>query len=272
MNNKTDGVILGTTKGLSFSQIYPWASSAAKTGNRVVLLSMEKNDSLVLQMKGIGIEVVTKIVELKENRSPHNERFLLQYEYLNSCQEEYAVMTDVRDVIFQTNPIEWMVNNLENYDVVCGSEAIAYKDEPWNNRNLIEGYPYLYDTYKDTTVMNVGVLGGKTKCLAGVSLAIYTLCKNNPAYLSDQSSFNVLCGIQGISSGIYKARSDSAWSLNAGTLIREATGGAFTLTDNTLHLLKEPEPKLENGIAKTHEGITYSILHQWDRIPNWKSK
>lgn len=260
------GLILGTTKGLDISSIYPWASSAAETGNRVVLLSMERNFNLTLQLKGLGVEVVTREVQ-PSNRSPHNERFLLQHEYLSKCEEEYAIVTDVRDVIFQKDPIDWMKNNLGSYGLVCSSEGLAYKDEPWGDGNLKEGYPDLYETHKENTIMNVGVIGGKTKHLANVCLEIYNMCKANKAYLSDQSSFNVICAREDMSSLIYRASSKDEFCLNAGTFVRNATGGRFILTDDTVHLLREPEPIIENKTVKNPSGVPYCVLHQWDRIP-----
>jgi hypothetical protein len=60
---------------------------------------------------------------------------------------------------FRSDPIEWITNNIENYDVVCASEGLLYKDEPWGRGNLIEGYPDLYESHKDNPIMNVGVIG-----------------------------------------------------------------------------------------------------------------
>jgi len=259
------GLILGSSKGLSLEQLYPWASSAAKTGNRVVLLSMDDNNMLALQLRGIGVEVIK--VTPNNNLSPHNARFALQHDYLMKCQEEYALVTDVRDVVFQKDPIDWMKRNLGEFEAVCSSEGLAYKDEPWGNANLKEGYPELYDTHKDNTIVNVGVIGGKTRRVATICQTIYDMCKVNKAYLSDQSSFNVLCAKEEMSSVIYKATSKEDFCINAGTFVRNAVGGWFVLNDSTAHLLKEPEPVLEGKIVKTYEGLPYCIIHQWDRMP-----
>jgi len=259
------GVILGSSKGLSLQQLYPWASSALQTGNRVVLLSMDKDNMLHLQLKGLGVEVVQ--IEDNSNLSPHNGRFLTQHDYLIGCSEEYAVMTDVRDVIFQSDPIEWIKTNLGEYNIVCASEGLAYKDEPWGDSNLKEGYPELYDSLKDNTIVNVGVIGGKTKEVANVSKMIYEMCKSNKAYLADQSSFNVLCSQKNMEKTVYKATSNDSFCLNAGTFIRGAVGGRFVLSDATAHLLKEPEPVMEDGELKTPNKVPYCIIHQWDRIP-----
>ena len=259
------GLILGTTKGMSLQQIYPWASSAAKTGNRVVLLSDGKDKILSVQMKGLGVEVIE--VQADTSLSPHNARFMLQHDYLKSCEEEYAIVTDVRDVVFQDDPIEWMKNNLGEYRIVCSSEGLAYKDEPWGNANLKEGYPNLYDTHKENTIMNVGVIGGKTKDVANICKEIYDMCKTNKAYLADQSSFNVLCAKESMSSVIYKATSRNNFCLNAGTLIRNCVGGRFVLNDSTAHLLRDPEPIVDGKTIKTPSGEPYCIVHQWDRIP-----
>jgi hypothetical protein len=260
------GLILGTAKGLSISQVYPWASSASKTGNRVVLLSMEENNILSMQMRGLGVEVVCKPTTLKD-KSPHNERFKLQHDFLMNCDEEYVVVTDVRDVVFQSDPIEWIKNNIGKYEIVCSSEGLAYKDEPWGNHNLMEGYPDLYETHKHNTIVNVGVLGGKTKEVAKTCLKIYDMCGKCKAYLSDQSSFNVLCADESMKDVVYKTKSDQSFCINAGTFVRNAVGGRFVLNDSTAHLLKEPEPVIDGKILMTPSKQPYCIVHQWDRIP-----
>lgn len=253
------GLILGSVKGMSYDQVFHWCNTAKKTGNHVVLLIMENNDELITSVSSMGVECVKIPISLT-NRSPHNERFLLQYLYLNQSDHEYAVMTDVRDVIFQTDPVEWMKNNLNEHDIICSSEGLAYQDEPWGNNNLIQGYPYVYEQFKNNLIYNVGVIGGKTKALSELSLLIYTMCKHNPAYLSDQSSFNILCGMPSMSSRILKANSEMGWALHCGTL------GPTKDIEKFKPVLKEPLPKFENNIAYTHEGKMYSILHQYDRL------
>ena len=254
------GLILGTTKGIDPKDLIPWAYTAIKTNNKVVLIAVDFND--YTKLEELGVEIVRK--EFNNRLSPHNQRFLLQYEYLMDSDCEYAITTDVRDVIFQHDPIIWLNNNLGNYKVVCASEGLLYKDEPWGNNNLIEGFPYLYDRYKSNLIMNVGVVGGKTKELASINLAIYTMCLHNPAYLSDQSSFNILCGMDAFSSIIYKSESRAGFALHSGTFLRNCTTGEFRLNDNNCHLLKEPEPVLDNSF-RTCDGIPYCIVHQWNR-------
>jgi len=252
------GIILGACKNFDFNTLYPWVNSALATKNKVVMILMENNKILEMQLRGLGVEVVVN--PIAANVVPHHERFRIQYEYLMNCKEEYAVVTDTRDVVFQTDPVQWLKDNLGTHLIVCSSEGLAYKNEFWGNRNLQEGFPYLYETHKENTIMNVGVLGGKTKAIAELSLMIYSMCKHNPASVSDQSSFNVLCGMKMMDSVILKARSDAGWALHAGTWCKT----------NNFHLfeshLTELQPKIEGKVAKTHDGKTYSILHQYDRI------
>jgi hypothetical protein len=252
------GVILGASKNFNFNTLYPWVSSALATKNKVVMILMENNKTLEMQLRGLGVEVV--VDPISNTVVPHHERFRIQYEYLMNCDEEYTVVTDSRDVLFQTDPVEWMKSNLGSHSIVCSSEGLAYKNEFWGNQNLQEGFPYLYETHKENTIMNVGVLGGKTKAIAELSLMIYTMCKHNPARVSDQSSFNVLCGMKILDSVILKARSDAGWALHAGTWCK--TNNFHVFQPNLL----EPLPQLEDKVAKTHDGKTYSILHQYDRI------
>jgi len=264
---KKKGLILGSTKGLSLEQLFTWASTAPKTGNRVVLLNMDgaSNKMLSLQLRGIGVEVID--ISVDSNMMPHNLRFSEQYNYLKNCDEEYCVITDVRDVLFQGDPIEWIENNIGDHSIVCASEGLLYKDEPWGRGNLMEGYPELYETHKDNLIMNVGVIGGKTKDVAEICLRIFEMCKVNKAHVSDQSSFNIICAEPSMQTKIKKVTSRDPFALHSSCLIRDCRGSSFVLNDTTAHLLKDPEPVVENGTYKTPSGIPYAIVHQWDRIP-----
>jgi hypothetical protein len=57
--------------------------------------------------------------------------------------------------------------------------------------------------------------------------------------------------------------SEDGWACQAGTTVDPKK--IFGFRPNLI----EPEPLWENGLAKTSTGIIHSILHQWDRVPNW---
>ena len=62
----------------------------------------------------------------------------------------YMITTDVRDVIFQWNPSEWLENKLEK-DILVSTENVLYEHESWGKKNILEGYNGLYGIDIETT-------------------------------------------------------------------------------------------------------------------------
>ena len=158
----------------------------------------------------------------------------------------YMITTDVRDVIFQWNPSEWLENKLEK-DILVSTENVLYEHESWGKKNILEGYnESLWDRYRNNQSCNVGVLMGKYQSMRDLLLLNYLVSQvGNTEHFTDQSSFNFI-----IHNSIGKKRPvqitgiEEDWPLQLGTL------------DN------------ENLIGKQfHKKEDFVIIHQYDRVP-----
>jgi hypothetical protein len=87
---------------------------------------------------------------------------------------------------------------------------------------------------------------------------------NRPIPICDQAVYNVLIQTQPFKSVTYFAKQMDGWACQAGTTVDPSKIESFRP-----HLL-EPEPKFEDGIVKTSLGRTFAIVHQYDRVPQWK--
>jgi len=171
----------------------------------------------------------------------HNIRFFHIWNYLEQQIYDKVLITDVKDVYFNSNPFIHLKDNF----ITATSEEIIYKNENWNKEHLhynlgIIGLNYLLDEY----VYNVGVFGGDYNLVKNICSDIY-LMSIGKAKVSDQTSFNYL--IQ--------------------TKYKEQTN--FTSLEN----------KLAVHLHVIHAGLVsfnlndikdYSIIHQYDRIPGFK--
>jgi hypothetical protein len=63
--------------------------------------------------------------------------------------------------------------------------------------------------------------------------------------------------------GMY-LRSEEAWACQLGTTADPSKIEQFA------PLLVEPTPKFENGEVVTSTGNPFTIVHQYDRVPEWK--
>lgn len=197
-------------------------------------------------------------------------RFLHQWKFLNdipnNSQYRYVISTDVKDVVFQKNPSEWLENNLGSYQFNVSSECIRYKDEVWGKNNLTFSFgEQIYETLSNNVIYNAGVLSGKFQSFTDIALQLFLVCYGIPEFIPggggpDQAALNVL-----LNSSIYKnitrfTQSSDGWAAQLGT----------SKVDKYAHLLTEPQPTLIGDMVCTSEGKEYYIVHQYDRIPEWK--
>jgi len=212
-----------------------------------------------------------RIVDMPQAQIPiHVLRFLSIYNFLKDNWEDYryVVTTDVKDVYFQWSPFKWMTDSLQNlgmYQLVSGSEGLKYKDEPWGNENLMQAYgPYVHELFKDKEIYNVGVLGGTAEYVKDLVFNIFTNAINRPIAICDQAVFNVLINTQPYFDVMFFAWNRHAWACQAGTMADPSKIEQFRP-----HLL-EDEPIFDNGVVWTADREMYCIVHQYDRVPEWK--
>lgn len=118
----------------------------------------------------------------------HNIRFLHIWKYLTQKKYNNVIITDVRDVYFNSNPFE----NITSDKLVATSEVITYNSEDWNRQHLYENLGEIgLELLLDKPVYNVGVFGGPCSLVADLCADIYLLSVGKPK-VADQTSFNYL--------------------------------------------------------------------------------
>ena len=263
-------LIIGGCTNYGINELKPWVISVNECmpeADKVMCVgnaTQETRDWLV--------ENNFKIVDMPKAQIPiHVLRFLSIYNFLKDNWEDYryVVTTDVKDVFFQYSPFTWMENQfigntfMSNHKLVCGTEGLKYKDEPWGNENLMQAYgPYVYELFKDEEIYNVGVLGGTAEYLKDLVFNIFTNAVNRPIAICDQAVFNVLINTQPYFDVTFFA--SHAWACHAGTMVDPSKIKQFRTN------LLEEEPIFDNGVVWNADREMYCIVHQYDRVPEWK--
>ena len=196
----------------------------------------------------------------------HVERFIHIYKLLKDNLYRYVITTDVKDVIFQKNPSEWLEQNLSKEErLVFSSESMKYKDEPWGRENLTQCYGQgIYEDFKNNTIFNVGVLAGRGYAMRDLTLQLFLNCINRPIPIVDQAVFNVMISRHPyLDSSMYTV-SEDGWACQLGTTADPSKIDSFR------PFLLEPSPKMEGDKVLTSTGKEYIIVHQYDRVPEWK--
>lgn len=279
-------LVIGAITNYSFSHIKNWVNSLDRcgfTGTKAMLCYNIKFDvAQELAQRGYAILAFNQDPETKDLTYPGEfnivrERFLHMWYFLNRLENKsdyrYLIATDVKDVIFQRNPSEWLENNVldpyKKINVAC--ESIRYKDEPWGRNNLYESFgPLVYDQLKDHYIYNCGTLSGRFSYMLDLFLHIYHTSLGAPMHVpggggADQAALNVL-----INSYPYKdvtrfTVANEAWAAQLGT-----TADPNKINEFRPHL-REGEPILKDGLVCTEHGTPFYLVHQYDRVPAWKS-
>jgi hypothetical protein len=267
-------LIVGCSTNYDWAKLKYWINSINQSGfeGDKVLILMNCDKDTVQKVSNAGFSIIAfnqdrdGNLTYQSNLMVHVERFVHIYKLLKDNDYRYVITTDVRDVIFQKNPVDWLEENLPAQDdLVFSSESMRYKDEPWGRENITQCYGQgIYDDFKNNVIFNVGVLAGRGHAMKDLVLQLFLNCINRPIPIVDQAVFNVMISRHPyLKSSIYM-KSEDGWACQLGTTVDPSKIEQFRP-----HLL-EPSPKLEGDKVVTSTGIEYTIVHQYDRVPEWR--
>lgn len=276
-------LVIGAITGYDFDAIAPWVNSLERSGyggdKAMLCYNVSYDVCNELSKRGfrvLGFERNEEDRRLEYTKPGFNvvvERFQHMAFVLRELEEDYRyiISTDVKDVIFQRNPSEWLENNLFDQKIVAASESIRYDQEVWGNFNLFRSFgPRIYQTFRDRVISNAGVMAGDFHTMLDLYMHISLLCDAAPSHYieggggPDQAAYNVLINSRPWKDSVCFASSESAWAAQLGT-----TGPQ--IQDRYGQFVTEPLPTLKDGVVCTSTGEPFYIVHQYDRVPQWKN-
>lgn len=258
-------LIIGCIVNYNIDKIKYWVNSINKSGFT--------GDKILISF-GIDIETEKFIIKngfsLYKYEKTHRhiviDRFIAMWNLLNISNEKYryVISTDVKDVIFQYNPSEWLKKNIGTKKILVSSECLKYKDEDWGNSNLYLSYPHLYENNYDNIIYNAGTIAGEHEYIKDFFLHIFNLSLSGTDPQPDQAAMNILIHTQPFIDCVYKANQEDGWCCQLGTTLDPK------IKDRYAPFLLEPIPNFINGVFVNSKGIPYCLAHQYDRIPDIK--
>lgn len=201
-----------------------------------------------------------------------NELYRLLNQLGNSPDWRYIITTDVKDVIFQRNPSDWLNENLNAMSPIhVGSECLVYKDEPWGNDNMQKSFPLEYERMRNRIIYNCGTITATPEYLKGLAFSIYQLCQLSRIHNPDQAALNVLLSMCPWREVTSFNDMQSGYAVQLGTVNDPNKLESFRpfLTEHKLPYLGE------DGIVRVSHNdgenkIIPMMVHQYDRNPEWK--
>jgi hypothetical protein len=259
-------LIIGAYTNYEFNLLKPWIYSIKQTDfdGDIVLIAIDPDENTVKQIEDAGVIVVKARNEQKMRI--HMLRFLYIYNYLKHTDYRFVITTDVRDVIFQNNPTKYLYTTFgsKSKGIIAQSEAIKIKDEAWNRDNIIKNFgEYFYNDVKDNEVYNVGLLAGTAEYVKDLCFALFQMSSNRPDWVADQAAYNMLLSYKPWSDIAIKLKLEDGWALNA-----HVTNKPDQMQEFGPYLLEE-RPYMKDGVVFNAQGKPFTIVHQYDRVPEW---
>ncbi len=287
-------LIIGGASGYNWKKLQYWVNSIQKTGfDGDIVLVMTNTDSETID------KLTSKNVKVyaygqadgkggffnPNNRAPHVERFFIMWDFLKNTKDQYrfVTITDTRDVVFQTNPTEWLEKQLLVKSIVCSSEGLLYKNETWNDTNLLEAFgPHFHAIFREKMIYNVGTIAGFSDEITDFILMLFHLSINRPIPIVDQAVFNVMINIHPYEEEILKTNNTHEWAIQLGVTENAVKSGAGDIgaliksdpskLDEYYANYQDKQPTIKGHQVFNPSGNKYCIVHQWDRIPGLKEE
>lgn len=250
-----NALIGAISSNYSINDIKRWVeSSKIIDGKRILLLYNTKEGELVDYLKSQDVEVLAPDFDYWGHKKDkfevntananfnstydliHNSRFLHIYYSLFDTEYEKVLITDVKDVYFNSDPFI----KLSKSKITATSEVITYNNHEWNKNHALTNLGILGTELLGNEVYNVGVFGGGLDIVRKICRDIYLLSVGKPK-VADQTSFNYLIN----------------------TLYKDHTN--FTGLNDYLavHLHVVSEGKVNFNFKELDK---YPIVHQYDRF------
>jgi hypothetical protein len=192
------------------------------------------------------------------------QRFRDMYAVLHQYNTDIIIWTDVKDVIFQKNPIEWLDKWMRK-DILAFSECIKLKDDPWACINSGTTFPMEWEFgMKEQLSYCAGIIVGKRNAIRDLFIDIYRWSKTtaNPEQLSDQAAYNILLRLEHYKHSVDFVDQERGFVTQLGTV--------WCKREEFMGKLTEPTPSLEHDLFCSKSGEPFYVVHQYDRDPKLK--
>lgn len=280
-------LIIGGASGYDWNKLKYWVNSIKATGfsGDIVLVATNIKEETVRTLVDNGVQIVLygqrqsngDVINTSKG-APHVERFFYIWNFLDSNQDKYrfVTITDTRDVIFQRDPTEFLTKHMAVKSIVCSSEGIHYKDEPWGSENLRQTFgDFFYEKNKNWMIYNVGTIAGYFEDVKDFINILFQMSINRPIPIVDQAVFNYLINLVPFTDNILKTNNKNDWAIQLACTLGavEARSGDIGAAGNIQKYLqdyKDIQPTINGATVTNDTGSQYCIVHQWDRIPALK--
>ena len=266
-------VTIAVILDLPWLDLRPYAISLSRSGFsglKVVIVDQSTSVEVKENLSLLGFIVLERIAPAytsgKWNEWGYS-RFHAAAAFLrNNPGFRYAIWTDARDVIFQSNPSTWLENNLAPSQIVVEGLGHTTKSCSTYNDNWVRAMcsDLEWNRIREFETVCTGVFAGNARCMQSLFDALYSGChSSNHPNTADQGLLNCLVRTTPYDTIVRVPRPREGFS----TIDFTRRGDWYQIHPT----FGEGTPVMdENGnLCNPETKIPISIVHLYDRMPEW---
>jgi len=272
---KQDDVIFGVIRNYDWPTIRPYAVSLTKSGFSGIKvfffenITREARENLVSLGFTLQASCPTPRPDSPTfNRSRYANAVFFMKDRMKSTR--YFIWTDVRDVVFQSDPSVWLEehtgkDHVRKYHIVGSTEHILLKNEwhgngAWAQRAAGDAYSWLQEQECCCT----GVMAGTPEYMIPLLQSLILNVTRDESRGVDQGSLNYLLRIKPFKDVTLLPRMTEGFCVTCG--LYQSDGDALIRTE------KCPIFDRGTGLVYIPDTTTpFCIVHQYDRDLSWKA-
>jgi hypothetical protein len=264
MNNPYEkiDVVISTITRFYPKDIEPWVESLNRsgfTGKRMVVV-YDVPQETINYLKQNHFDVFGSQLQ----HHLFNQRFRDTAIVLQNYECDRIIWTDIRDVIFQSNPTTWL-NKYQEKPIIACSEAVKLGDDDWAQVCAGTSFKMEWNWLQHEESFCAGTILGDKEHIMDLFHNIFRwgITGENPAQAADQPAYNILIKQKQFKDIVQFVPQESALAVQMGT--------TYIKKDFFGDKLMEPTPLvLEDGTVTNQKGEPFCIVHQYDRDPKLK--
>jgi hypothetical protein len=274
-------LIIAAVSNVQWLNICPFANSIVKSGfletdGQVVILASGMDQFTTDCLRQRDFEVIPFRTSADAHTFITKTRFEVLLEFLKKYGEEYryVIWVDVNDLIFQSNPTDWLDSLTQTPVLVAASEVWRVKDEPQFNVPWVRNTtPDDFEWLQHMPICCGGTIAADVQTMMRTVERILELVTAHPSG-NDQAALTYIVHKPfefPIPTYVRIPPMDGGWAVTCSAFDTHNFKSPIGIPDTVLYD-NIPIFDLDRGIVYSPRGegdIPFVIVHQYNRDPRW---
>jgi hypothetical protein len=246
--------IIGCITKYGVEQIRPFVESIERSGfggDKLMLVYEITQDTIeYLNSKG------WTLIQSEPQQHIILQRFRDMYQVLHQYETDVVIWVDVKDIVFQKDPTEWLNENM-NKDILAFSESLKFGDEEWARLNAGTSFPMEWEWLQTKEIHCAGTIVGKKEAIRDLFIDIYrwSLTTSNPQQLADQAAYNILIHLHQFKDIVQFVKQQEGFAAQLHLKLKKGNNLPYT----------EELVTIDGDEVKNSKGELFTLVHQYDR-------